>query len=345
MKINKIEIEKRINDKIIIKRKHPTEELFIYNYSQKCQFDRLWDEHTSMCRGLIADSEGNIIARPFRKFFNHGEIENQELPNGEFRVYDKMDGSLLICFHYNSKWSVATRGSFESEQAIKGAEFLNKYNLEGLDTTKTYLFEVIYKNNRIVIDYKQTEDIFLLAIIDTETGNEENIYDYRSEFKLVEEIKGVNDFTKLTSVPKDNSEGFVIVWENGFRIKMKFEEYVRLHKLITGINERRIWDILRNEESIDELLERVPDEFYKWVKDVKEKLEKRFCNLRDNAKIIKREAEKLPTRKEQAFFIFKQKDGKKLSGVVFNMLDNKKWKSGIWKLIKPDIEISFKIIK
>ena len=344
MKKNKIEIEKRVDNKIITKRKHPTEELFIYNYSQKCQFDRLWDRYTMMCRGLIMDNEGNIVARPFKKFFNYGEIEDQKLPNGNFRVYDKMDGSLGICFYYNSKWLIATRGSFESEQAIKSNELLMKYDTSQLDKKKTYLFEIIYPENRIVIDYRKTEDIFLLAVIDTKTGSEEDIYNYRSEFKLVKEIKGVDDFTKLTSVPKDNLEGFVIVWEDGFRIKMKFEEYVRLHRLITGINERKIWDILRNEESIDELLERVPDEFYKWTKDIKEKLEKRFCNLRDEAKVIKREAEKLSTRKEQALFIFKQKNGKKLSGVVFNMLDNKDWKSGIWKIIKPKIEKSFKVI-
>jgi len=344
-KLNWIKIEELIEQKYITKRKHPTEDIWVLNYTNKCQFDKNWCDETEICRGLIVDKDNNILARPFRKFFNYEEDIEVKLPDGDFKIYEKQDGSLGIFFFYNGKWILSTRGSFESEQAKKGTEMFQKEldKFSSLDKTKTYIFEIIYPENKIIVDYEKKEMLILLAVIDTKTGEELEIDKF--DFDYTKEVKGVKDFTTLTNIPKDNSEGFVIKWSNGFRLKMKYAEYTRLHKLLSGINERRIWDILRNGESLDEILDRVPDEFYNWTKEVKEKIEKRFCNLRDKAKDVKRDAEKLSTRKEQALFILKNKEGKMLAGAVFKMLDNKDWKDDIWKLIKPKSEKSFKVIE
>jgi RNA ligase len=59
-------------------------------------------------------------------------------------VWEKMDGSLLIVFWYEGKWIVATRGSFTSDQAIKGVELLKKYNTDIMFRHLTYCFEIIY---------------------------------------------------------------------------------------------------------------------------------------------------------------------------------------------------------
>jgi RNA ligase len=62
------------------------------------------------------------------------------------------------------------------------------------------------------------------------------------------------------------SEGFVIRFESGFRVKLKFTEYVRLHKILTNFTSRDIWESLREKRKIEEILDNVPDEFYQWVK-------------------------------------------------------------------------------
>ena len=54
----------------VVFKKHPEADLFIYNYSAKTQYERIWNEITLACRGLILDAEGNFVARPFAKFFN-----------------------------------------------------------------------------------------------------------------------------------------------------------------------------------------------------------------------------------------------------------------------------------
>jgi RNA ligase len=56
-------------DGLLYKQTHPTLPLTIWNYTEKVQYEGLWDEITSMCRGLVTDDKG-IVARPFRKFFN-----------------------------------------------------------------------------------------------------------------------------------------------------------------------------------------------------------------------------------------------------------------------------------
>ena len=65
---------KKLNDLIsenyVMYQKHKNAELYIYNYTNACQYAGNWNEITTMCRGLILDNQGNIVARPFNKFFN-----------------------------------------------------------------------------------------------------------------------------------------------------------------------------------------------------------------------------------------------------------------------------------
>ena len=106
------------------------------------------------CRGLVLDSDGNVVAKPFKKFFNLEELTPGQIPNEPFEVFEKMDGSLGILFNYKGEWILATKGSFISEQAVKGMQILKKYKYERLLEGYTYLFEIIYSENRIVCQYE-----------------------------------------------------------------------------------------------------------------------------------------------------------------------------------------------
>jgi len=57
-------------DGLLYNQTHPTLPLTIWNYTEKVQYEGLWDEVTLQCRGLVTDDNGNIVARPFKKFFN-----------------------------------------------------------------------------------------------------------------------------------------------------------------------------------------------------------------------------------------------------------------------------------
>ena len=96
----------------------------------------------------------------------------EHLPNEPFEVYEKLDGSLGILYWLGDEPYIATRGSFESPQAQIATELLRAYDLSGLDRRRTYLFEIIYPENRIVVNYDDRRELVLLAIIDTATGRE-----------------------------------------------------------------------------------------------------------------------------------------------------------------------------
>ena len=135
-------LNKYLEEGLVQKQVHPTLPLTIWNYTPKVQYENLWDEITLMTRGLVVDDLGNIVARPFAKFFNWEEMKHT--PTDDFEVFEKVDGSCIILFYYNHEWVFASRGSFTSEQSVKAKELSSKYPLHSLDKQKTYIFEIIY---------------------------------------------------------------------------------------------------------------------------------------------------------------------------------------------------------
>jgi T4 RnlA family RNA ligase len=298
------------------------------------------------------DGNRNIVSRPFPKFFNYGELElahqnyldsRSVAQRGDFTVTEKMDGSLGVSyFDPQGKMYIATRGSFVSEQARKANELLSKYYKPYWDSDYTYLFEIIYPSNRIVVNYGDKEELVLLSIIETKSGRELNydtvnqwVSDY--DIPVVPRYDGITDFNQIEQ--KQNSEGYVVHFpDTGLRFKLKFDEYVRLHKIVTGINAKRVWELLSTNTPFDDILERVPDEFYQWVQKTRLDLKSQYTIIENAAIDVFTSVQDIPTRKDQALAI---KDSP-YRGIVFNMLDSKPHEKIIWKMIEPELERPFK---
>lgn len=321
--------------------KHPTKNLFIYNYTPAAQYESYWNETTLNSRGLVLDENKNIIARPFKKFKNYEEYKAEEIPNESFDVYSKLDGSLGIVFKHKGELIIATRGSFTSDQAVKAKEiFDNEYSelADKIEEGKTYLFEIIYPSNRIVVDYGGSEDLILLAIIDNATGNDLPLI--LEGFTVVRKHSGISDFSKLKELNIQNEEGFVIKFKSGFRMKIKFEDYVKLHRVITNTSSKVIWEYLKDGLPFEEMLEKVPDEFYDWVKETKNKLLSEYSEIESEAKTaFELLSDKLGDKKEFALEVLK--NHKQISGILFNMYSNKEYSQIIWKNIEPEFTKPF----
>lgn len=328
-------LEELIATDYINVKKHPSAELYIYNYSPKAQYDNIWNEWTLICRGLILDGNHKIVARPFPKFFNLGENQNQIIPDLPFEVFEKMDGSLGILYWIEDEPYIATRGSFTSNQALKATSILKtKYadSISKLEKSKTYLFEIIYPENRIVLDYGKAEKLVLLAIVDTNTGIEVDLCDIG--FETVTKYEGLKDLYKLKDLEKPNQEGFVVKFSNGYRIKIKFEEYVRIHRIVTQVSSYNIWEYLKSGQDLLPLLDKVPDEFYDWVKATHSNLVNQFSEIE---KVVFSEYKVLESRKETALYFLSCSYPK----VMFKMFINKPYDDVIWRMIKPKYERPF----
>ena len=336
------ELQAMLDGGYITRRKHPTADLFIHNYTAKAQYDNVWNETTLTCRGLITDASGLIVSRPFRKFFNLEQVE--QLPNEPFEVFEKMDGSLGISYWIDDEPCIATRGSFDSEQAKVANKILSTCNTMILLPDYTYLFEIIYPQNKVVIDYGQRSELVLLAVIENDTGNEFSFPDVARRawewagFPVVKSYSEVTDINQLKNLTLPNAEGFVIRFASGFRVKVKLAEYVRLHKLLTGITEKTILeDYLMTGASIEELLEHVPDEFNEWVRKTIDTFRTQYGDIMSKALEIMNSTQAI-TRKEYADVFTKTP----YAAILFKMLDGKDYSQLIWKMLIPKRFDTFK---
>ncbi len=356
-----------IDEGWIVKQDHPTLPLSIYNYSRTCQYEKKWDDITLNCRGLILDKEGNVIASSFAKFFNYEELlrPNQIPEKGDYvYVQEKVDGSLGTLFYYNNEWHLATKGSFISEQAIKGMEIIkSKYNLRAFETNTAYICEIIYPENRIVVDYSGEEKVvFLSATINGEEVHwttakaifnmsgipEEDLVKTEQHFAF-----GPDLYRSLKAKNEANKEGFILRFQPGnFRMKIKFEEYVRLHSLLTNFATTDIWEALKEgrSEDIIKLLQQVPDEFDKWVRYKIGEFKYAFYSIyercgkaHDSFKYGKYgDKDPEPSKKDYALYV-QNNMPPELHPVMYAMWSGNRVKQTelIWKLLKPKYQKPF----
>jgi len=345
-------LNKYFEEGLVYKQVHPTLPLTIWNYTEKVQYEGLWDEFTLQTRGLVTDDKGKVVARPFRKFFNIEE--GKHTSTTDFDVYDKMDGSLGILFNYEGEWVMATRGSFTSDQAVKGFEMLQKYNYQKLHKDYTYLFEIIYDDNRIVVKYPY-EDLVLLGMINTETGYEVDLYgegvDVRFKnltnnlgFKVVKKYDGIRDYSELKGLIKQDEEGFVVRFSNGDRMKVKGEEYLRLHKIMTNVSTTSVWEMLSEGKDVLEILKDVPDEFYKKIKMYVQELRYNHYQFGERAGKIYQyfrygkygDVDPEPSKKDFALHLQRNDTHPKIKALCFMMWDGKSTDKVIWNYLKPE---------
>jgi RNA ligase len=321
----------------MIARKESDDGRILYNYTDRAQYSQIWTDETRLCRGLVTDTDGCILARPFPKFWNlseHASPDLPDIPDEPFTVTDKLDGSLICVYLHRGKLAVNTRGSFTSDQALAAREWLAEYSW-AISKGETWLFEWIAPDNRIVVDYGQRRECVLLDVIDNATGRSIKSLNSRHPFAEAESIP----VTDLDSLPdRENAEGYVVRFRSGMRVKVKHPRYVAIHRALNGLNEHRVWEMLRKGTSFDELLEIVPDESYKWLDATKSALEQQFAELlarsehefNDILTLIGEDG----NRKEFAAMALKSD----LRAVLFALLDDKpedRVHDLIWKMIEP----------
>lgn len=353
------EIKKRIYNGLLTIRKHPILDLYIYNYTGKTQHERLWDSYTRMCRGLIVDGQNNILNNPFQKFYNLGEIEEtmiQNLPAEVPGITEKLDGMLGILYDEGDNPAIATRGSFDSPYAKWATNWLRLkgYSLDDFKLDYTYIFEIIYPGNKIIVNYGDRAELVLLAVRNNFNGHEldhikeakELGLSYVQEFSsdCVSGTDKISDALKyLEKFKGTENEGFVCKYSNGLRLKIKSEDYKRLHKILTGLSAKGIWATLRDMGTVEHVLENIPDEFYVWVKKVESEVTESKNDIINRSAKIAEEAKKLGSRIEQVEYITNstQDGNERLRGVAFFLLDGrtKKAEYAAWQRVRPSGEI------
>jgi RNA ligase len=325
---------------------HPQEPLGILNYSDKCSWDGVWNDATMKCRGLIYNMQTyDIVARPFDKFFNYEQLpQGFALPFGSVTVTDKQDGSLGILYPLpKGGHAVATRGSFASDQARHATEIWDKKYAGNvlLYPGHTYLFEIIYPANRIVLNYGSTDDLVLLGGVGIQRGRTFGPED--ASFLMnwpgpVTDTFSARTFEQALALPpRENAEGIVVMFDaTGLRVKLKQADYVALHRIVTGMTDRSVWEALGAGKTVEEIKEPLPEEFWPWVDEVAnglyEKSEQILMSVWDQYREV---IESLPENFTRKDFAFAVKDSP-IRAYLFKYLDAQPIKDVVWKSIKPE---------
>jgi len=309
--------------------RHPDADLWIYNYTEKTQYEKNWTPETLACRGLILDESGEVIARGFSKFFNYPSPEVMSIPQEPFVITEKIDGSLGILYYLDGEPCIATRGNFVSEQAIEGTAMIREHELERVQDV-TPLFEIVYPENRIVVDYGDRRELTLLAAICNKTGADRSLPCYSGP--LVARHDHL-DVERLATEEEGNREGFVVAFESGLRVKIKFAEYVRLHKIVTEINARMIWESMRDGDDLDRLLPGLPADVHRWIVETRASITQAFEDELQRATTVFQARPATSDRKTLARY-FLASDAN--PAVLFRMLDERPFDDLIWKNIRPE---------
>lgn len=336
-------LEEMVTSGFIKVQQHPSEPLRIFNYTQAAQFEGVWNAATLACRGLILDENGGVHARPFRKFFNIEQVSGQHLPAGEVKVTDKLDGSLGIIYQTRAGLAVATRGSFVSDQALHASDLLaRRYSQVQFPAEWTVLVEIIYPENRIVVDYAGLDDLVLLGAVETASGRSVPLEDVAALWPgpVVEEFSYSSVEDVLAAAPRPNAEGMVLHFtEPDVRVKVKQADYVRLHRVVTDLSERRVWEALSqgNDQALAQLLEDVPDELFSFVSRSQERLRAEFAAR--HAELVgvfdemRSQLGDAP-RREYADWILRMREWPLHRG-LFLLLDGKDVSGLLWREVRP----------
>lgn len=220
------------------------------------------------CRGLIFNTEGKLISRPFHKFFNVNEREETQMNKIDLSqphvIMEKMDGSMIRPLVIDGHLRLATKMGL-TEVAMNAEVWLAAQDPSKSDWLRlmvsrgiTPLFEWTSRKNQIVIDYAQDDLVYLGSRVNL-TGEY-----YMSElvpFNVVPQYGSLDgnlsDYIARAR-EMEGREGDIIRFADGQMLKIKNDWYVRIHKTVDKIRfDRHIVDLILNEE-VDDVLPMLP---------------------------------------------------------------------------------------
>lgn len=324
--ISIVDFKNHESQKLIKTKLHPTKDLIMWNYSSFTVRKRKWDDITRMSRCLVTTNNGEIKARSFERFDN--EKNNNLL---DYEIFEKFDGSLCILF-FVDEWIVASRNSFVSFQIDKAKELLENIDLNKLDKSLTYNFELIHPDNKIILDYGNKKSLIFLASFDI-NGIEYTDFKFMKDigFETAVPLEKMN-IEDLKELNINNKEGFIIRYSNGKRLKIKFEKYFELSRLNQILNTNEILSKFEKGISLEKIKNTSPRGIHDLIEEKYKQIEDEYIKISEEVKSKMKEINSNITKKDLSI---KFNDYKYLN-ILFFMYDKKDPRSLILKKIKQN---------
>jgi len=281
------------------------------------------DKLAQQCRGLVlrtrlgdppivedkALGETVVLARPFDRFFNHGQeaAATVDLEHPETAVFEKLDGTLCIVYHddLQGDWHVATRAVSEANLPVNGwdqftfrtlfekalSESLGAKFKEwtgDLDRSHTYMFELCTPMNQVVVAHEDYS-VTLIGCRETQTGREFWPHEIAPQIKVPHvdrhrfgNVEEMLEFVRQRDPRK--FEGIVACQEAepGFfrRIKIKNAQYLAFSRLKDAISSPRNVMMLILGENLDDAFVVMPEEIKERALNMQEGIRRMFFDYK-----------------------------------------------------------------
>jgi RNA ligase len=254
--------------------------VYIYNYLIQDYEAFKAESHLGQeLRGLtfVKDSANTNIKTflSIPKFFNINEIsENQEqrLSNLSIKkISEKLDGSLIQPILIQGEIFMKTKQSFENPQAQMAQKLIESncdlkfFILDLFDQDFQPLFELVSPDNKIVLDYKETE-LKLIAVRDL-NGHFIDIdkFDYPLKAQTFDQqTKSLQELIEDCQT-KEDLEGYVVKFidsscpTNERLVKLKSLWYLERHRLVSDADRiSEVFKFILNDK-LDDILSTVSE--------------------------------------------------------------------------------------
>ena len=353
--------------------------LAIYKYSPSFQSQFFTDEDAHWvrwCRGLVYDHDADrVVCCPMPKFFGHQTFTHATLwemvQENNYTVSRKVDGSCVLVWYYDGTWQFTTLFSFDSEQAMVAKHMALEMGVgdDIFNKGSTQIFEVVYPENHIIVDYGEETSLTYITSFDNDTGREyldESYMGSESPIGMVGQHcphLTLGELHRLVETQFD-VEGYVLTHypENAkFAVRVKFKTswyfeqsgfMSRVHAF--GLVEACYWSyknrqshILAWAEKMDHSFSNVHQQSHMPALDLVHRVKHVHASVNRLVKALHLAASglgHLPTRKEQALEIQKLRAHHRIKAALFCALDGKDEGviSNCWEALRTESEDSIK---
>jgi len=256
------------------------DELHVFNYTPRAEFERNWNWYTRNLRGAVLDKNGNFVARAIPKFFNvDSDMEESKYGNLPrhlpCQITNKADGSLIHAWKspLDGKWQISSKCSFDNDYTKAAMQFFtsnSRYiNLPG---DISFCFEVRFNEDKMRRVTDMPAGLYLITGFNVEAGVElssDNLYEISRTLAIprVETVNMTFDEAYSSYRGLEGTEGYVCRFEDGTRVKLKTPWYFVRNKFLADINSpaqalESIRGYLENwDYQIEEFLDYVPPEY------------------------------------------------------------------------------------
>ena len=220
------------------------------------------------CRGLIFDLNGNLISRPYHKFFNVNQIEETQSHKIDLTrphvILEKLDGSMVRPIPIDDVYRLGTKMgitdvSMQAEVWLVDHPNYHDFIQLHIERGQTPIFEWCSRKQRIVIDYA-VDRLVLTAIRDVNTG-EYKRYDQMRTYANAYDIDIVRQYAGTAANMEAllaetasiaNQEGWIIRFDDGHMLKIKGDQYVLQHRAKDAIlRENGVIEMILNDKIDD----------------------------------------------------------------------------------------------